>query len=304
MSKSVALLATSEDERAAQWLARKLNRAGFVVSPWDGATAGARAEWLAAVLIVSPVSSASPAIAERVAQVRQAGLVLIPAIFRPVTEMPWFAGDLVAEDFVTDAQGSLERLRRRLAALRGSFGRQVSFDQARDAYLQRATLRSPHTLAAYRRAIQLFLDFLDDQRGDGALPILGATAATAGDIPLDQLSANDAPIFLHFAQWLLSPSSGKHGDRRPYKPTTVELRLAGILSWFQFLDDHGWLPPAFQFAKARRIVRDELRAHTRDKKPPRPPEHIEEVIYYYDALQPPVISASRIRQPNAFSDGS
>ena len=291
----VAILATADDKRAAQWLTRKLNRAGYAVEPFDASTAGPPSAWRAVVLIVSPVSSASAHIAEQVARIRQLGLPLIPAIFRPVSEQPWFVGGLEAEDFVTDAQAALARLRQRLAALRASSGRQITFDQARDAYLQRATLRSPHTLDAYRRSIELFLHFLDDQRGSGALPILTATATTAGDTPLSRLSADDAPIFLHFAQWLLSPSSGKRGDRRPYRPATVELRLSGILSWFQFLDDHGWLPAAFQFAKARRIVRDELRARTRDKKPPRPPEHIEEVIYYYDNLQPP----PHLRKPNA-----
>jgi integrase len=107
------------------------------------------------------------------------------------------------------------------------------------------------------------------------------------DIPLSARSDEDTPLFLHFVQWLLSPGTGKKGDKRPYKPSTVELRLAGVLNWFQFLDDHGWLPPSFKLAKATRIVRDELRAKPAHSGPPRPPEHIEEVIYYYDSLELP-----------------
>jgi len=70
------------------------------------------------------------------------------------------------------------------------------------------------------------------------------------DTPLNALSAEDAPIFLHFAEWMLSESSGAPRDKRPYQVATVELRLAGIQNWFQFMDDHGWLPPEFPLAKA------------------------------------------------------
>ncbi len=166
--------------------------------------------------------------------------------------------------------------------------RPITFGQARDAYLQRATLKSRHTLEAYRRAIDLFLEFMDDDSTSWRiLPILHYQAVTPADIPLSALSEGDAPILLYFAQWMLSPSSGRQGDQRPYKPSTVELRLAGVLNWFQFMDDHGWLPPGFRLPNARRIVRDELRGHSRRFGPPQPPAHIEEVIYYYDHLQRP-----------------
>ncbi len=164
----------------------------------------------------------------------------------------------------------------------------ITFGQARDAYLQRATLKSRHTIEAYRRAIDLFLEFMaDDSASWRILPILHYRAVTPADIPLSALSEGDAPILLYFAQWMLSPSSGRQGDQRPYRPSTVELRLAGVLNWFQFMDDHGWLPPSFRLPNARRIVRDELRGHSRRFGPPQPPAHIEEVIYYYDHLQRP-----------------
>lgn len=164
----------------------------------------------------------------------------------------------------------------------------VTFGQARDAYLQRATLKSPHTIEAYRRAIDLFLAFLADRSPAWQLlPIMHVQALSAADIPLSALSEGDSPVLLYFAQWLLSPSSGRDDDHRPYKPSTVELRLAGIINWFQFMDDHGWLPTSFRLARARRIVRDELRGRSRHSGPPQPPAHIEEVIYFYDHLQPP-----------------
>ncbi len=296
--KPVAVLATANDQRAAHWLIRKLSRAGYDAVPFDFQTTELRSVYTAVVLVISPSCGASAVVAEQVARARQTGLLLIPAIFHPIAGLPWFVDDLEPLDFVSDAQSAFDRLRRQLAALRSPSGRHLTFGEARDAYLQRATLRSPHTLAAYRRSIELFMDFLNDQRGSDVLPLLGEIGTSAYDTALSRLGANDAPIFLHFAQWLLSPGSGKRDDRRPYRPATVELRLSGILSWFQFLDDHGWLPAAFQLAKARRIVRDELRAHTRDKKPPRPPEHLEEVIYYYDTQQPP----AHLRKPNTPSE--
>jgi integrase len=175
-----------------------------------------------------------------------------------------------------------------------------TFGEARDAYLQRATLKSRHTIAAYDRAIRLFFDFLADRQGrtQGVPLQKNNTHPIPEAIPLAYLTAEDAPIFLHFAQWLLSPSSGKKDDKRPYKPSTVQLRLAGVQNWFQFMDDHGWLPARFPLAKAKRIVRDELHARSQRDKPPQPPEHIEEVIYYYDDLQPP----PHLRKPEANPD--
>jgi integrase len=164
----------------------------------------------------------------------------------------------------------------------------TTFGQARDAYLQRATLKSRHTVASYARAIALFFDFLSDASAPvRALPIMHARATTIADTPLGALCEADSPILLYFAQWMLSPGSSQSADKRPYKPATVELRLAGVQSWFQFLDDHGWLPADFPLARARRIVRDELRSRSRHAGPPEPPLNIEEVIYFYDGLKPP-----------------
>ena len=156
---------------------------------------------------------------------------------------------------------------------------QITFAQAADRYLNRATLKSAHTMDAYARAIDLFLEFLSERPRRGALPIQRHPAPDGGEIPLAALTADDAPLFLHFAQWLLA---------RDYETSTVRLRLAGVQRWFQYMDDYGWLPPAFPLAKARRILRDELRARTPDRDgPKKPPDHIEEIIYYYDNLPLP-----------------
>jgi integrase len=101
------------------------------------------------------------------------------------------------------------------------------------------------------------------------------------------LGSADAPILLAFAEWLLAVPDVPD-DPRPYAPSTVRLRLAGIGRWLQWLDDYGWLPPRFPLAKAQRMVRDELRAHQRTRSgPPQPPRGIEELLTYYDQLRPP-----------------
>ncbi|MBI5957316.1 MAG: tyrosine-type recombinase/integrase, partial [Chloroflexi bacterium] len=154
----------------------------------------------------------------------------------------------------------------------------------------------------YARAISLFFDFLADRAAVRVLPIQKAGYTLPQEIPLAQLTEEDSPVFLQFAQWLLAPTSGKSGDKRPYKAATVELRLAGVQNWFQFLDDYGWLPGEFKLAKARRIVQDELRGRPQRSGPPQPPEHIEEVIYYYDAqelpkyLRKPEIDPDRVKR--------
>jgi site-specific recombinase XerD len=149
---------------------------------------------------------------------------------------------------------------------------------ARDRYLARATLKSRHTVAAYRRGIACFFEFLEETAGSGPLPIQRLTAPVA-DIPLDSLSAGDAPVLLAFAEWLLSESG--------YAPATVRLRLAGVGRWLQYLDDYGWLPAEFPLAKAQRMVRDELRAHHHGRgTAPEPPAGIEEVLEYYEQQQP------------------
>jgi site-specific recombinase XerD len=157
---------------------------------------------------------------------------------------------------------------------------------ARDRYLERATLRSKHTVAAYRQSIASFLEFLDRTAGLGNLP-LQRKGQPAEELPLSSLESGDAPILLAFAEWLLGEAE-EDGDPRPYAPSTVRLRLAGVGRWLQWLDDYGWLPPPFPLAKAQRMVRDELRAHQRTRSgPPQPPRGVEELLTYYGHLRPP-----------------
>jgi len=165
-----------------------------------------------------------------------------------------------------------------------------TFADARDRYLHRSTLKSPHTVESYRRAIDLFLEFLGDRTGTVLLPIQEYPCSMAAEIPLEALCADDAPIFLQFAEWLLTPAAD---TPRPYKPSTARLRLMGVQRWFQFLDDYNWLPRDFPLAKARRIVRDELHSRSRQQSPPQPPDHIVELLHYYERQERP----ARLQKP-------
>ena len=147
-------------------------------------------------------------------------------------------------------------------------------------------------MAAYRQSIASFFEFLDDTAGRGGLPIQ-EKGPPAADMEISALASADAPMLLAFAEWLLAAPDGPD-DPRPYAPSTVRLRLAGVGRWLQWLDDYGWLPPRFPLAKAQRMVRDELRAHERTRSgPPQPPRGIGELLTYYERLKPPRYFVSR-----------
>jgi integrase len=107
--------------------------------------------------------------------------------------------------------------------------------------------------------------------------VLAKLAPDPGDTRLDQLAQGDAPILLYFAVWLKA---------QVYRNSTILQRLAGVQSWLQFADNHGWLPH-FPLTKARQIARDETRRARSDAAPPEPPTDIEQAIYYYDHLTNP-----------------
>jgi site-specific recombinase XerD len=175
---------------------------------------------------------------------------------------------------------------------------ELTLGEGRDRYLQQNAFKSPHTIDAYRRAIDLLFEFLEDRAGSSLLPIQQQRFVSAEQIPLSALCADDAPLLHHFARWLRAPGSGNSGDTRPYKPATVELRLAGVQNWFEFLKTQGWLPAPFSLSNAKRLVRDDVGFHVSHNAPTQPPDDIESVVYYYDTqtLRKPKIDADRARR--------
>jgi integrase len=279
----------------------KLASQGYTVFKTTSGTPGA-VKWqqeieravktsLAVIVLVSPQSAESQRVNYECGLARYSNRPLIPVLIQFVDALPWYLKDLQIEDATMDIDAAFGRVLRSLP--KPALG--LTLGEARDAYLQRATLKSPHTMAAYRRAIELLLEFLADRSAVHGLPVQKTPYTVADEIPLAALTKDDAPILLHFAQWMLSTGTGQSGDKRPYKPSTVELRISGVQNWLQYLDDHGWLPPEFQLARAKRIVQDELQGRTHQFTPPQPPDHIEEVIYYYDALELP----PHLRKPEA-----
>ena len=293
MSTTLLITYAPADEQFALLLQSRLTLAGYsvhFVRDGDQRLDATLRRALALLVLISPASQSSEPVMRVATLARQHNARLVPLLIEFMPGLPWYVDGLDVEDFTTEFETAFERLLRALPAPQ----RGETFGTARDAYLQRATLRSLHTIDAYRRSIELFLTFLADRSLPTVLPIQAYRFTLPDEIPLTALSEQDTPILLHFAQWLLSPSSGRKGDKRPYKPTTVELRLAGVQNWLQFLDDYGWLPPDFKLARSIRMVRDELRTRPQRSGPPEPPDNIEEVIYYYDTQQPP----AHLRKPN------
>lgn len=291
-----------EDSLFANWLSSELQRKDFSVfldtsdlipgTMWQNEIEKAIRACRIMLLVLSPHSMASKWVKWECMLAQHYGKKLVPLQIAHLPQEPEFVRGLQLVD--------LTALPMNAVAISHIVSFLPKIDQrtlgiVRDAYLQRATLKSDHTITAYRRAIELFLEFLGDPSQRGRLPVHSRVPPAPDDTRLNALTAADAPIFLHFAEWMLSSPTRKSDDKRPYKVSTVELRLAGVQNWFQFMDDHGWLPADFPLAKAKRIVRDELRGRSRHAGPPEPPLNIEEVIYFYDDLKPP----RRLTDPDA-----
>ncbi|MBN1565042.1 MAG: tyrosine-type recombinase/integrase [Anaerolineae bacterium] len=301
MPNAIYISATPEDEAFVVFFTQQLQSGGYnrIVSSALAKNESRREREIENIIksstiinLISPDSVASQTIMRECALARQYNRQLIPILVRFTQQLPWYLQGTDIIDSTIDLEKACEDIFSRLPR---STTAEMTFGEARDLYLQRATLRSQHTLDAYRRSIELFFAFMEDRQvARLLLPVQQRSYTLADDLPLNALSEDDAPILLQFAQWLLAPNSGKTGDRRPYKAATVELRVSGVQNWFQYLDDHGWLPADFQLSKAKRIVGDELRNQTPENAPPQPPEYIEEVIYYYDSQQPP----KHLQQPD------
>ncbi len=309
MPEMVFISYARADYEHAQWLNHALQASHigvfldtdniFVGSQWDQEVAQAIRTCTALAVIVSPNTASASNVLQEVNLARQFQHPVLPIVVCEYEHNLWYLEGLPTADFTGDRDRALRRwITQHFRPDKPS----LTLGEARDAYLNRATLKSRHTMDSYARAIGLFFDFLADRTAARVLPIQKTSYPLPQEIPLDALTEDDIPVLLQFAQWLLTPGSDRSGDKRPYKATTVELRLAGVQNWFQFMDDYGWLPGEFKLAKAKRIVQDELRGRPQRSGPPQPPEHIEEVIYYYDNLElpkhlrKPDVSAVRIYQ--------
>lgn len=167
----------------------------------------------------------------------------------------------------------------------------ATLDACYQQYLNRAELKSEHTLSAYARAIDLFLIFLSDRsHQDSLLPIQRQIFTLASEIDPTAFTADDVPILLHFAEWLQdeSPTVTTKQDKRPYALATVELRVAGVQHWLQFMEDHGWLAVEFSVGDAANLVHESLKAQHKNKtKSVSPIENLGHVVQFYDTQKPP-----------------
>jgi site-specific recombinase XerD len=159
----------------------------------------------------------------------------------------------------------------------------TTFSEARDAYANRAEVHSAHTFKAYIRAIDLFLEYLGDRHFEPRLPIQQKLGAAAGDLLIAYLAAEDEPILKTFAIWLETPG----GDKRPYAVSTIELRLAGILRWFEFMGSQGWLPADFSLDQAKSLLKMHLVSLQRpSSKSTKKTADLADLVNYYANQKP------------------
>lgn len=143
-----------------------------------------------------------------------------------------------------------------------------------EQYINRVQLKSAHTLAAYKRAADLFLTFAQETK-----------------LPQHPKRLDNPQILTQFAEWLM-------GGKRRYALATVELRLAGVQHWFQFMEDQGWLAEGFMTIQASRLARQKLVSqHQNHEKAVNPVTDLQAVIFYYDTQQP---TASMLKHPESY----
>lgn len=142
-------------------------------------------------------------------------------------------------------------------------------------YINRVQLKSAHTLAAYRRAADLFIAFVHEAR-----------------LPQYPQQLDDSQLFVKFVEWLLSGTYA-------YALATVELRLAGVQHWFHYMEDQGWLAVGFSTRQASRLARQRLISqHQADEKAVNPVANLPEIIFYYDTQQP---TKSMLNNPESYA---
>lgn len=164
----------------------------------------------------------------------------------------------------------------------------VTLDDCFQIYLQQADFRSEHTRSAYRRAVELFFQFLDD-RSKKRLPIQQIQYTTARQLSPHDFAEGDQNLLWLFAKWLSeTPSSPRRNDKRPYAAATIDLRVAGVHHWLSFMQKSGWLPDAFQLAITyQRFKAHPLHKNDSDNLTIQPLDHMEQLVMYYDHLTPP-----------------
>lgn len=163
----------------------------------------------------------------------------------------------------------------------------LSFGEARSYYANQAAIKSAHTHEAYLRAIDLFLAYLADRKFNKLLPIQAYTLPTANDCLVEKLTSQDEPILQCFAEWLQTPGDGS--DKRPYASSTVELRLAGVQRWFEFMKVKDWLPDGFSLKNAISLSknRNVVKKTATETKAVEAKPDLSHLVAYYDRQLPP-----------------
>lgn len=195
--------------------------------------------------------------------------------------------EILPDDDVVIVGKDLARSVDQLVARFSRQKRPLTFAEARQAYLDRRHWQSLHTLSAYERALDLFFTFLGDRHTDYALRVRQRCDGRVEDFRLEELDSSDDGLLRDFAMWLAAPSTDKTEDKRPYSRATIELRLAGVVDWFQFLASADYLPIRFPLDNVVDKARHAENPTLPEKELPELPEHLVDLLHYYETIEMP-----------------
>lgn len=167
----------------------------------------------------------------------------------------------------------------------------ATLDDCFRIYLQQASFRSEHTLSAYKRAVELFFQYLDDPSVPQTLPIQRKGTVSARLLTPQDFSADDEPILSDFTAWLATTPSQRlgRGDKRPYARATIELRVAGVHHWLGYMQAAEWLTEVFDLNRAYQLFREQLEDIDEQRTKPviKTTHDLTQVMMYYDHLIAP-----------------
>jgi len=138
---------------------------------------------------------------------------------------------------------------------------------------------------AYRRAIDLFIAYLGDRQFEPSIPAQRQQLPTAEQIAVQSLTPADEYCLCHFAQWLQTPCET---DKRPYAMATIELRVAGLRRWFEFINEQGWFADDFSVTHCFELLKAKLQAETTEKatKAVIIDQDLSDLLSFYDQQKP------------------
>jgi len=162
----------------------------------------------------------------------------------------------------------------------------LELGQAVERFLNLAPL-SPRTREAYGLGLRTFLRFLKSD--DYVKYLTTSPPAEAENLPVNALDSN---VLVRFAQWLQQTPDreldGEGHDGRPYKPSTVNVRLSALKRFLRFAVAMEWTGPDFDFSAAQEKLKAAAPVPSYRHRPVlMPDQRIPEIVLYYEQQELP-----------------